>query len=213
MNNSQYRTNLVAAGYKQFSNRRLIIGECVTDFVTDLKKLSDYIGNDSKDYVKYAFVSGLPKKVQSSMQSLENFRSMDLEALVAIARVQVQNENDALNEMACASTHVHRYLDDEDSSTRRCFDCGKPGDLRKTCPLCRKYPLCSKLGSKKLARETLICGVSDIPLKQTPLPTIEIIINNRSARGLLDIGCSQNIVRLDILIYDTTRRRAKRQYK
>ncbi|KAI0983223.1 hypothetical protein GJ496_003620 [Pomphorhynchus laevis] len=68
----------------------------------------------------------------------------------------------------------------------------------------------SKVGFKELARGTLICIVSDAPLKQTPLPTIEIIINNRSVRGLLDTGCSHTIVRRDILTYDTTRRLVKR---
>ncbi|KAI0980435.1 hypothetical protein GJ496_007163 [Pomphorhynchus laevis] len=196
-NSRQLQGKLMNPAYKQFSKRRLIISGYVTDFVTDLKKLSGYIGNGSKDYAKYSFVSGLPSKVQSSIKSLENFRIMDLEALVAIAPVQVQNKNDVLNKMACASTH--------------------PGYLRKTCLLSRKSvicyhygenghirPLCPKLGSKTRKRNVDL-RISDVHLKQTPLLTLEIVINDRSVRGLLDTGCSQTIVRRDIWTYDTTR--------
>ena len=202
--------------YEVFMNRRLAMAESVDVYVADLKRIASLVsGTKDEDWIKCAFVCGLPDEVKSQLQAACSLAKMALHEVVEKARSLVASKEVCFTSVAretgigrgrgmmqcyrcngfghmareCPNNYKENGRSDRDNVRvdRVCFNCGKSGHMSRTCTS-------ATVSSKKLAgRVTLSCA-GGLPGSLAQLPMKDVWIGKKKVRGLGDTSCSQSIL-------------------
>lgn len=119
--------------YNEFVHRRLASGESVDVFLADLQRLGSLVGKDN--WIKLAFIGGLPEETQRQIKAMSGVYSMDLSEVVARARALVGTGN-TIDAAAAGKVGVVYRERRQDSSgpPKKCFGCGDLSHFVRSCP-------------------------------------------------------------------------------
>lgn len=118
--------------YAEFTARRLLPGESLDVYASDLKRLAKLVDPFvSDDWIKSAVVHGLPADTQNQLKAACCLQSMELSDVMARARNLLGSESSNFGVVAKSNG----YNAIRQGPKRRCFICNKEGHLASSCPL------------------------------------------------------------------------------
>lgn len=116
--------------YEEFISRRLVPGESVDVYASDLKRLAKLIDPlVSDEWIKSGFVHGLPRDVQNQLKAACCLHDMELPKVLERARSLVIGIESNVGAAAQSKVPVSKRED-----SRMCFICEKKGHLARSCP-------------------------------------------------------------------------------
>jgi hypothetical protein len=116
--------------YEEFISRRLLPGESVDVYASDLRRLAKLIDPIvSDEWVKSSFVYGLPKDVQNQLKAACCLQDMELSKVLERARSLVTGGESSFGAAAQIKVPVDKRED-----LRACFVCNTQGHLARSCP-------------------------------------------------------------------------------
>lgn len=119
--------------YEQFILRRMLPGESVDVYVSELKRLAKLIDPFvSDEWIKNAMVHGLPTEVQNQLKAACCLHDIDLSEVLEKARGLV-NMTESNQGVVARINNAGGYSDSE-GNVRKCFVCGKKGHVARYCP-------------------------------------------------------------------------------
>ena len=129
--------------YDEMSNRRLRPGESVDVYLADLKRLAALIDEFlSDDFMKCAFVSGLPENIKLQLRAACSMKAMKLEEVVERARSLMRSSEMCLSadlkqpsrsaEVKHSSHFVEKQI--------RCYNCQGFGHISRDCRQEKRSP-------------------------------------------------------------------------
>lgn len=119
--------------YELFIQKRLLPGESVDVYASELKRLAKLIDPFvSDEWIKNATVHGLPPDVQSQLKAACCLQDMDLSKVIERARSLVTGNE--TNTGAVAQSSIKVFKNDMVDS-RKCFLCKMEGHVAWSCPL------------------------------------------------------------------------------
>ena len=123
--------------YDEMSNRRLRPGESVDVYLADLKRLAALIDEFlSDDFMKCAFVSGLPENIKLQLRAACSMKTMKLEEVVERARSLMRSSEMCMSaDMKQASQHNAELTQASHVSKKQiqCYNCQGFGHVRRDC--------------------------------------------------------------------------------
>lgn len=124
--------------YESFITRRYNPGESVDVYLSDLNRLAGLTGGRVDDFIKAAFISGLPPEMSGQLKAASALDQMTLAEVAERARtISFDTALPAL--VAREGTKPGRR-------PLRCFTCDQEGHTTRTCP------------DKKSKRRCFLCG-------------------------------------------------------
>lgn len=134
------------AAFEAFTTRRYQHGEAVDVYLSDLRRLGKLVASDLPDnWIKCAFLAGLPEEVKLQMKAATAVDSMDLSKVVDRARTIMSVVEAPLTGMV-AKTKVEYSTRQPLRPPRKCFLCGEISHLARSCPLRKKTVTCFACG-------------------------------------------------------------------
>lgn len=130
------------AAWSEFRNRRLRLNESPDVFLAELRKLAESVGNVSEDVLECAFVTGLPNDISEDVQSRATAEKLNLEGMVAMARMIIKRKRE-VNEVCCQASTDRKMVGDGNVNggqrrlrerEAKCYICGQTGHLCRLCP-------------------------------------------------------------------------------
>jgi len=141
--------------YEQLVSRRLAIGESVDVYLADLTRLAKLVAKVDEDWLKCAFVFGLPEEMKSQMHVACSLMAMSLAEVVEKAR-SLEASREACCVVAAKETS-HRVERGggrvSGRGNRACYNCGEDGHVSRLCPN-------RKGGGAGEVRFCYVCGAS-----------------------------------------------------
>jgi hypothetical protein len=131
------------SAYKLFKTRSLRDGEAVDVYLSDLKRLGSLVGrvtSSSDEWIKCAFIDGLPGKVKTQLVSACCLEKMSIQEIVQRSRSLVHCDEVTISAVSKHNFHRSSYPTTsnitEDASPRvfKCFSCQKEGHISRNCP-------------------------------------------------------------------------------
>lgn len=127
-----FSVNIFAA-FEALVSRIYHQDESVDVYLADIRRLVKLISTtaDNEEWVRCAFVRGLPENIRSQLQALSSIEKMAMTDLVERTRVMMSFDTNSQNPtsfMARAIPRPTRRVDD-----RRCFSCGEVGHIARWC--------------------------------------------------------------------------------
>ena len=136
--------------YESLINRTLLISESVDAYLADLKRMMKLIGSETNlEYLKCAFVCGLPIEIKQQLKAACCLSEMTLELILQRTRALLKSKT---FETCCVTRNVHVDRNGHSKSQvgRRiiCYNCGKEGHTRNRCSLMweRRCFKCGEVG-------------------------------------------------------------------
>lgn len=132
--------------FEDFVNRRLKEGEPVDVFLSDLQRLARLVSAAAgEEWVKCAFVAGLPDHVKTQLKAATVLDQMTLNETVERTRAILTVSSVSSAYMARSNGYsqgtnprssVRSFSNPQSSvkSSRKCYQCGKPGHIVRNCP-------------------------------------------------------------------------------
>lgn len=119
--------------YEQFITRRLLPGESVDVYVSDLKRLAKLVDPFvSDDWLKSAMVHGLPPEVQHQLKAACCLQDIELPTVIERARSLVAGSGISHGIVAKANLEGSKS---DLGDRRKCYICKVEGHLAWSCPL------------------------------------------------------------------------------
>ena len=109
------------SAYEEFNARKLRPGESPDVFLADLKRLAGLVDGASDQWLKCAFIAGLPDHLRSQLRAACSIGTMSLEDVLGRARALLRSSETCM-------VSVTRKTD------VTCFSCGERGHIRRQCP-------------------------------------------------------------------------------
>ena len=188
--------------FEEFSSRKLRGGEPVDIYVADIRRLSSLISPSTpEEWLVSKVVSGLPDEMRKQLLAAFPLEGKSLNEVVERVRVLASTNNESVSAVArerpaqrivrCfrCNTPGHISRECQRKDMRRCFVCGKAGHLAATC----EHTSLVREGKKRGRRIALSCA-GGLPGQLAQLPMIDVWVEGRKCRGLLDTGCSRSIL-------------------
>jgi len=146
------------SAYEEFNTRKLRPGESPDVFLADLKRLAGLVDGASDQWLKCAFIAGLPDHLRSQLRAACSFGTMSLDDVLGRARALLRSSETCMVSATrkagvtcffCGERgHIRRQCPrvssptssdrptsrDQGQGTRRCFVCGDPSHLASVCP-------------------------------------------------------------------------------
>ena len=192
-------------------------GESVDIYATELRKLAKESGLTStalEHTVRLAFVTGMPESVSVDLQQAPNIESMAMPDILARARVLVARG--AVSSVTAVGAQARPENDaqarrDHQSREVQCYECGGPHFYRG-CPQAaanwkRGVPSrglkCYTCGGAHIARNcpkkdcASGCPVETVRGSLKRVPVIDVVVDGKPARALVDTGCTLTMVGAD----------------
>jgi hypothetical protein len=121
--------------YEQFISRRLLPGESVDVYVSELKRLAKLVDPFvSDEWIKNSMVHGLPLDVQNQLRAACCLQDLALSKVIERARSLVTGSETVIHG-AVAKPKGERFNDTQNKTDRRrCFVCKKEGHVALYCP-------------------------------------------------------------------------------
>lgn len=135
--------------YEEFQMRRLNPGEAVDVYLADLKRLAALVDSTklaSEQWLKCAFVAGLPTGVKAQMRAACSVNKMSLAECVETARNLIRSEE------VCMLATSSSAADSKGSKLITCYGCGREGHMKRNCPAT------GKTGGLPSGRTCFRCG-------------------------------------------------------
>jgi hypothetical protein len=141
--------------YDQFIARKLCPGESVDVFLADLKRLAGLVDScgASDQWLKCAFIAGLPDHVRAQLRAACSISSMSLEDVLGRARALLWSSSET-----CMVSAVARSAGRGQVVT--CYACGEVGHLKRLCPRrgsATFQPIVTQ-GRERSVRRCFVCG-------------------------------------------------------
>ena len=202
-----------------YSNLRTMkwTGEPVDVFANDIRKLArgcGLKGDGLEQVVKLAFITGFPDHIAVELQQIQDVEKMSVGDVLKRARILASNSGSGsvaapaigrsgqgIKCFGCGGPHVVRNCPNQEKREKkevRCYRCGG-GHIVK---YCRHDEIGSgdKKKSRGAERENEVSCVTGIfkeivRSKWSGVPVIDIRINGKSAKALVDTGCTRTMVR------------------
>ena len=138
--------------FQEFTHRRLEMGEVVDVYLADLRRLAGLVSSESSvDWVRCAFVNGLPQDVKCQLMATNAVERLSLPELVERVRSVIQTREVPIGALAAMKTtrkgtateivcftcrkkgHVAQHCPQRVGASR-CWSCGEPGHFASACP-------------------------------------------------------------------------------
>jgi hypothetical protein len=117
------------AAYEAFACRRYLTGESVDVYLSELRRLARLVhATISDEWIKCAFIAGLPDDAKKQLQAASALDTMSLAAVVERARALI-----GLDRSVGAAAVYRPRRAAAAVETRTCFRCQKPGHLAREC--------------------------------------------------------------------------------
>ena len=135
--------------YEEFARRRLQDGESVDIYVADLARLAQLVHpmGVHDDWVKCAFVTGLPDAVRTQIRVACSVSSMSLANTVDRARQMMKTSELCIS--AAALNFHHKGPAKWNTRVVKCYNCGEEGHMSKDCEKRRATRQCFVCGSEE----------------------------------------------------------------
>lgn len=138
------QTLLSAFALNQFSafdvlrGRCLAHGESVDVYLADVRRLAGLAKIDSEEFIRCAFVTGLPRDVSLQMRAAVRIGTMSVASMAEQARILV-GERSYSATVAAVGKNIH-HTDAGNKGAMKCFECGGDHHVR----VCgkKKKPTC-----------------------------------------------------------------------
>ena len=142
------------SAYEAFVSRRFQHGEAIDVYLSDLRRFGRLVFDDlSEEWLKCAFVAGLPDSVKVQLKSATSVDSLPLSEVVERARIILTATNSTAGMMA--KTSIARSKDPRKGSTTTtadkrgcCFVCGEASHFARRCPRRRRSVKCFACGEE-----------------------------------------------------------------
>ena len=190
-------------------------GEPVDVFANDMRKLArgcGLKGDGLEQVVKLAFITGFPDHIAIELQQIQDVEKMSVGDVLKRARILASNSGSGsvaapaigrsgqgIKCFGCGGPHIVRNCPNQEKREKkevRCYRCGG-GHIVKYCPH-------DEIGSgekknRGAERENEVSCVTGIfkeivRSKLSGVPVIDIRINGKSAKALVDTGCTRTMV-------------------
>ena len=192
-------------------------GEAVDVFANDIRKLArgcGLKGDGLEQVVKLAFITGFPDHIAVELQQIQDVEKMSVSDVLKRARILASNSGSGsvaapaigrsgqgIKCFGCGGPHVVRNCPNPEKREKkevRCYRCGG-GHIVKYCPH-DEIGSGDKKKSRGAERENEVSCVTGIfkeivRSKWSGVPVIDIRINGKSAKALVDTGCTRTMVR------------------
>ena len=127
------------SAYEAFVSRRLVQGEAVDVYLSELRRLGRLVSKDlPEEWLKCAFVNGLPDDVKLQLKAATAVDSMAVAAVVERARIILSVMDSAAGMMAKSVGGRAGEAKKPPKETRGCFICGETTHFARKCPRRRK---------------------------------------------------------------------------
>jgi hypothetical protein len=126
--------------YEELMIRRLLVGESVDVFLADITRLATLVaGAPDENWLKCAFVHGLPDVIKAQLQASCSLSSMSMSELVEKARSLVGSKELCFTAI-CKARNFRGDFERRRGSKNRggtsitCYSCGEVGHMSNSCP-------------------------------------------------------------------------------
>ena len=127
------------SAYEAFVSRRLAQGEAVDVYLSELRRLGRLVSKDlPEEWLKCAFVNGLPDDVKLQLKAATAVDSMAVAAVVERARIILSVMDSATGMVAKSIGARARDPKKLPKETRGCYVCGETTHFARKCPRRRK---------------------------------------------------------------------------
>lgn len=117
--------------YAEFTARRLLPGESLDVYASDLKRLAKLVDPFvSDEWIKSAVVHGLPEDTQTQLKAACSLQSMELSDVMTRARNLLGSESN-FGAVAQANAKVFKV---GKQWPKKCFVCDREGHVARSCP-------------------------------------------------------------------------------
>ena len=192
------------AAYSKFRAMKWT-GGAVDEYSNEIRKHAKnagFKGEGLEQAVKVAFVMGFPDHISVELQQIQGIEILKVEDIMGRARIlaantgsctsaavqgqsQVRGQSQGIKCYECEGPHRVRFCPKRSERREvKCYRCGGPHILR-FCPKEEKQEVSCVAGVYK---ETVGSGLRGVPV-------IEVQVNGRKAKALVDTGCSRTMVR------------------
>lgn len=133
--NAAFSANSFKA-YEMFTRRYLLENESIDVYLAELKRLAELIvSSNSEEWVKCAFISGLPLDLKTHVYSLHGLGEMSLQEVATRTRAvrDCVRTNSMEVKHECLAMRKEPMRKDE----RGCFECGSVNHWKRFCPKLR----------------------------------------------------------------------------
>ena len=167
-------------------------GEPVDVFANNIWKLargSGLKGDGLEQVVKLVFITGFPDHIAVELQQIQDVETMSVGDVLKRARILASNSGSG----SVAAPAVGRS-----GQGMKCFGCGGPHVVRD-CPNQekreKKEVRCCPCGGGHIVKYCPHDEIGSGEKKKSGVPVIDIRINGKSAKALVDTGCTRTMVR------------------